>query len=337
MRLSAMGDVAMIVRILQALTAENNDIKITVISRKFFEPLFSNISNVTFFAFDYKNRHKGFIGLLRLFFDLKKLKIDAFADCHNVLRSKIIQKLFALSGIKTATLDKGRADKKALTRTENKIFKQLPTMFERHCAVFESLGFDIDLTHLIFPEKAILDDRIRDLIDNKNQKLIGIAPFAQYDTKVYPLDLMEQVVNKLSENPKNKILIFGGGQSEIETINISFCNKKQENVINCAGKLSFEQELNLISNLDVMLSMDSGNAHLAANYGIKTITLWGATHPFAGFAPFNQPLENCLLSDRKLYPKLPTSIFGNKIIDGYQDAMRTISVEAVVSKVESLL
>ena len=337
MRLSAMGDVAMVVPVLRALVVQNKDIKIIIISRKFFEPLFSNISNVTFFAFDHKNRHKGFIGLLRLFFDLKKLKIDAFADCHNVLRSKIIQKLFAFSGIKTATLKKGRADKKALTRPENKIFKQLPTMFERHCAVFESFGFDIDLTNPIFLEKAILDDETRDLIDNKYQKLIGIAPFAQYDTKVYPLDLMLQVINKLAENPKYKILIFGGGQSEIETINAAFCDKSQEKVINCAGKLSFEQELNLISNLDVMLSMDSGNAHLAANFGIKTITLWGATHPFAGFAPFNQPLENCLLADRKLYPKIPTSIFGNKIVDGYQGAMRTISVSDVVMKVESLL
>jgi ADP-heptose:LPS heptosyltransferase len=30
------------------------------------------------------------------------------------------------------------------------------------------------------------------------------------------------------------------------------------------GKIQFQQELQLISNLDVMLSMDSGNAHIAA-------------------------------------------------------------------------
>jgi ADP-heptose:LPS heptosyltransferase len=86
-----------------------------------------------------------------------------------------------------------------------------------------------------------------------------------------------------------------------------------------------------------MISMDSGNAHLAAMLGVKVITLWGATHPFAGFSPFNQPLENALVSDRNLYSKLPTSVYGNKIVKGYEDAMRTISVESIIDKINSLL
>jgi len=89
--------------------------------------------------------------------------------------------------------------------------------------------------------------------------------------------------------------------------------------------------LELISNLDVMLSMDSGNAHIAAMLGVKVITLWGATHPFAGFLPFNQPLETALVSDREKYPLLPTSVYGNKKVAGYEDAMRTISVESILN------
>ncbi len=332
MRLSAMGDVAMTVPVLRAFVNQNPGIRVTVISRKFFKPFFAEIPNVTFFEFDDKNRHKGFFGLMRLFRDLKKLNIDSFADLHNVLRSKIIGILFALSGKQTAIVDKGRADKKSLTQPENKIFKQLTTMFERHCKVFRELGFEIDLSNPNFPEKAILDIEVQSLIKNKNQKLIGIAPFAQYDSKVYPLDLMQEVINELALNPENKILLFGGGKSEIEILNSLAANR--ENIINCAGKISFEQELQLISNLDILLSMDSGNAHIAAMLGVKVITLWGATHPFAGFSPFNQPLENCLTADRNQYPKLPTSVYGNKIVEGYQDAMRTISVEKIVSKIQ---
>lgn len=334
MRLSAMGDVAMTVPVLQAFVNQNQDVKITFISRKFFKPFFEGIPNVTFFEFDAENRHKGFLGLMRLFRDLQKRDIDAFADLHNVLRSKIIGILFALSGKKTAIVDKGRAEKKALTRSENKIFKQLPTMFERHCKVFQELGFKIDLSNPKFPEKAILDLKVQDLIKNQNQKLIGIAPFAQYESKVYPLDLMQQVIDQLALNSDYKILLFGGGISEIEILNSLSLNK--ENVINCAGKISFEQELKLISNLDIMLSMDSANSHIAAMLGVKVITLWGATHPFAGFLPFNQPLENCLTADRNLYPKLPTSVYGNKIIAGYNDVMRTILPSQIVSKINSV-
>ena len=332
MRLSAMGDVAMTVPVLRTFVNQYPEIKITMISRPFFKPFFEGIPNITFFAFDEKERHKGFLGLLRLFQDLKGLNIDAFADLHNVLRSKIIRNLFALSGKKVASVDKGRAEKKALTQPENKVFKQLPTMFERHVKVFEQLGFTVDLSSrsvgTVFPKKAVLSPEILAVIGEKSKKLIGIAPFAQYDSKVYPLDLMQEVINQLSKNLDYKILLFGGGKKEIEILDSFSANK--ENVINMAGKIKFQQELQLISNLDVMLSMDSGNAHIAAMLGVKVISLWGATHPYAGFSPFNQPLENALVSDRNQFPKLPTSVYGNKKVEGYEDVMRTITVDSII-------
>ncbi|MFV8441368.1 glycosyltransferase family 9 protein [Flavobacterium sp. LB2P44] len=335
MRLSAMGDVAMTVPVLRAFVNQHPQVKITVISRPFFKPFFEGIPTIAFFAFDEKERHKGFLGLLRLFQDLKRLNIDAFADLHNVLRSKIIRNLFALSGKKVASVDKGRAEKKALTQSENKVFQQLPTMFERHVKVFEQLGFTVDLSHAVFPQKAILSPEIIGLIGDKNHKLIGIAPFAQYDSKVYPLDLMQEVIDKLALDTSHTIVLFGGGKKEIEILDVFTSNK--ENVINMAGKIKFSHELQLISNLDVMLSMDSGNAHIAAMLGVKVITLWGATHPYAGFLPFNQPLENALFSDRNQFPKLPTSVYGNKKVAGYEDAMRTIAVEDIVEKIKIVL
>ncbi len=335
MRLSAMGDVAMTVPVLRAFVSQNRDIKITVISRPFFKPLFDTIPNVSFFAFDEKKRHKGFFGLLRLFQDLAALNIDAFADLHNVLRSKVVRTLFALTGKKTAYVDKGRAEKAALTRSENKIFKPLPSMFERHTKVFEELGFSIDLSNPIFPPKQKLAPEIVHLIREDYKKLIGIAPFAQYDSKVYPLDLMQEVIDKLAENKHHKILLFGGGKKEIEILDS--LSKDKENVVNVAGKINLQQELELISNLGVMLSMDSANGHLAAMLGVKVITLWGATHPFAGFLPFNQPFEIALMANRNLFPKLPTSVYGNKKVAGYESAMRTISVESVINKINSFL
>ncbi|SEF52047.1 glycosyltransferase family 9 protein [Flavobacterium urumqiense] len=328
MRLSAMGDVAMTVPVLRAFTVQHPEVKITVISRPFFRPFFDGIPSISFFAFDEKERHKGVVGLLRLFQDLKGLHIDAFADLHNVLRSKIVRSLFALSGKKVASVNKGRAEKKALTQAENKVFNQLPTMFERHTNVFSELGFTVDLSHIVFPKKAVLDKEISIILGENDKKLIGIAPFAQYNSKVYPLDLMQEVINQLAENTNYKILLFGGGRKEIEILDSLSANK--ENVINMAGQLKFQQELQLINNLDVMLSMDSGNAHIAAMLGVKVITLWGATHPFAGFSPFNQPVENALVSDRKLFPKLPTSVYGNKKVEGYEDAMRTITVDSII-------
>ncbi len=329
-RLSAMGDVAMIVPVIRALALQYPEVKVTVVSRPFYKPFFEGLPNVNFFGVDFYKRHVGFIGLLRLFMDLKKLDIDAIADLHNVLRSKVIRTLFVCSAIKVAFTDKGRVEKKALTRFKNKIFKPLKSMFERHQETFEKLGFLIDLKAPSFPDKAILSETIIASTGVKNQKWIGIAPFAQYQTKVYPQDLMQQVIDKLAANSQNKLFLFGGGTSEIELLTTIASNKS--NCVCIAGKLSLEQELQLISNLDVMLSMDSGNAHIAAMLGINTITLWGATHPFAGFAPFNQPISNCILPDLEKFPLLPTSIYGNKQVTVYNDVMRSILPETIISK-----
>lgn len=335
-RLSAMGDVAMTVPVIRAFVEQNPQIKVTIVSRPFFKPFFDGIPNLTFFEIDLEKRHKGFLGLLRLYADLKQLNIDAIADLHNVLRSKVIRTLFALSGKKVAFTDKGRSEKKALTRAENKVFKPLKSMFERHVATFTKLGFSVDLSSPNFPKKAILSDVVLSVSgEKKNQKWIGIAPFAQYESKVYPQDLMQKVIHELASHNNNKIFLFGGGNKEIEILNLF--SKNKENVIVVAGKLNLEQELQLISNLDVMLSMDSGNAHIAAMLGIKVVSLWGSTHPFAGFSPFNQPLENSLVSDREKYPLLPTSVYGNKKVVGYDDVMRSISVESVLEKIDLVL
>lgn len=326
-RLSAMGDVAMTVPVIRAFVAQHPDVKITVISRPFFKPFFDTVPEVHFFPIDLEKKHKGILGLFRLFKELKERDVAELADLHNVLRSKMLTFFFKMCGLKTATVDKGRAGKKELTRAENKIFKPLPTMVQRHQEVFEKLGFPVDLRNPKFPEFPQNPAK-------QNDKWIGIAPFAQYESKVYPLDLMQTVIDLLAQNQQYKIFLFGGGKKEIALLDEMAEGKI--NVENLAGKVKLPQELEIISNLDVMLSMDSGNAHIAAMLGTKVITLWGATHPYAGFAPFNQPLENALTSNRGKYPLLPTSIYGNKTVAGYQDAMRTISPESVVEKIKTI-
>lgn len=334
-----MGDVAMTVPVLRALVLQYPEVKITVVSRPFFQAFFADIPNVNFFGVDLNRRHKGFFGLLRLFFDLRKLEVDLVADLHNVLRSKIVRTLFALSGKKVAATDKGRAEKKALTSLTNKVFAPVKPMVERHVDTFQQLGFSIDVTHPKFPEKAILSEEVlKQLVvisDISKSNAIGIAPFAQYESKVYPQDLMQQVIDALAENKKHQLFLFGGGATEIQKL--QQLQNKHDNVIVVAGKLAFEAEIQLISNLDVMLSMDSGNSHIAAMLGVKVITLWGATHPYAGFKPFNQPDAFCLTADRTQYPLLPTSIYGNKKVKGYDEVMRTILPSQVIEKINSNL
>ncbi len=329
-RLSAMGDVAMTVPVLRAFTEQNPTVKITVVSKPFLKPLFDDLKNVTFYAADVSGKHKGFFGIYKLYKELKLLNIDAVADLHNVLRSKILRTFFGLSFKKVAFIDKGRSEKRALTATKNKVFKQLKTTHERYADVFRNLGFTLDISKPKFPKKLDLTSEILKITGEKKATWIGIAPFAQYASKMYPIDLMEQVIEKLATQENIKILLFGGGQKEIDIL--EKLASKYNNTLNVAGKIKLAQELILISNLDKMLSMDSGNAHFAAMLGIKTFTVWGITHPFTGFAPFNQPMENAILPDLEKYPNIPCSIYGNKVCEGYDDVMRSIEPQEIANK-----
>lgn len=331
-RLSAMGDVAMTVPVLKAFSMQYPDVKITVASRPFFKPFFRDIKNINFFEVDVNKRHKGLKGLYQLFKDTKALGVTEVADLHNVLRSQIVRTLFKLSGYKVAATNKGRADKKELTQLAPKVLKPVKSMFQRHVDTFAALGYTIDLSHPNYANPAVLSQKVTAITGVKNEKWIGIAPFAQYQTKVYPQHLMQQVIDQLAQaNSAQKIFLFGGGKKEIEALN-EF-KKNYTNVIVLAGQLNLSEELDVISNLNVMLSMDSGNAHIAALLGVRVVTLWGATHPFAGFLPFNQKLDDALVPDLNKYPFLPTSVYGNKIVLGYEKVMETIEVNEVVNKI----
>lgn len=329
-RLSAMGDVAMTVPILIALTRKYPELKLTVLTRAFFAPMFSNIPNVSVYSADVKGRHKGILGLWKLSRELKKLNIDAVADLHNVLRSTILIQFFGLSGIPFVQLDKGRAEKKALTREKNKILEPLKTTHQRYVDVFNTVGFPISLETEHTLKKEVLFKDVEQTLGLTDKKYIGVAPFAAFDSKMYPLELMEKVIYGLQDLEGYQILLFGGGDRE--KTHLSQWEEKFENCINVVGKVSFSEELALISNLDLMLSMDSGNGHLAAMYSVPTITLWGVTHPYAGFYPFGQK-ANTIVSDRIKFPNIPTSVYGNKFPSGYEKAMETIAPEQILEKV----
>jgi ADP-heptose:LPS heptosyltransferase len=324
-----MGDVAMTVPVLRALTQQYPELKITVLTRVFFKPFFRDLPNVSVFAADIKGKHKGIFGLYKLARALNKENFYVVADLHNVLRSKVLKGF--LNCKRFISIDKGRKEKRALT--SGNLFSQLKTTHERYVEIFEVLGYSLDLTNPEFPTPKILNSKCLELVGNKTLKWIGIAPFATYESKMYPLHLMKQVIESLSK--EYQVLLFGGGQEEI--LKLNEFEESFDNVINLAGKLTLDEELDVISNLDLMLSMDSGNAHIAAMLGVKVVTIWGVTHPFAGFAPFNQPEEYRLLSDRNLFPKIPTSVYGNKFPEAYKNAAGSIPPEIVISKIKSIL
>ena len=316
-RFSALGDVAISVHVLSAVLEQNQDIEIILLTKSPFRQLFENIFRLTTFDVDLKVKHKGVFGIRKLVKEItQKHKIDFYADIHNVIRTKLI-KLFLPFKIKKAAINKGRAEKKLLTKKSNKKLYQLKHTAERYADVFRELGLNADLTRQVKLPLFAPSKNIAQTLALKSPK-IGIAPFAKHKAKMYPIEKMENVVIELSK--KQTVLIFGGGQKEKQIA--EKWQKSYQNVHSIICKFSMTDEITLLNNCSIVLTMDSGNMHLASLTKTKIISFWGTTHPFMGFTPFNKPDSVFVQKDLSCRP---CSVFGNK--DCYKGTWECLDID----------
>jgi ADP-heptose:LPS heptosyltransferase len=333
LRFSALGDIALCVPVFRALFKAHPELKITVVSRPFAQALFEEFEQVNFFPVDFKGKHKGIRGIWQLFKELKALPHQAVIDLHAVLRTHLLKLFYLTAAPRFIQLQKGRKEKKALTRKTKKVLRPLTHTVYRYAAVFQKLGYTCDPAEAPLPETPDLPVGLPETLQNSTKKWIGIAPFASHLGKMYPLDLMQQVVAYLQK--EHQILLFGAGPKE--EAQFSVWEKAYPNVTAASTKLSLKSQLALIAQLDLMLAMDSANGHFAANAGVPVLTLWGLTHPYLGFAPFGNAQNKNLMSDSNKFPLIPTSVYGNVLPEGYEEAFRTIAPKTVLETVLEML
>jgi ADP-heptose:LPS heptosyltransferase len=314
-RFSAFGDVAMTAPVFREFLEQNPDVEIVMVSRKNFESLFADIPNVIFKGIDL-DEYKGFFGLTRLANELiKEFHPDLIANLHDVIRTKILDKIYRRKGLKVFKINKGKEEKEHLTDIWNLNKIQLKKTVERYADVFREMGFTFELSHELRPASG-------------KREGIGFAPFAQHRGKMLPLEKSYELVRILAK--KHKIYFFGGGKQETETL--EKWASEIPNTESLSGKLSLIEELNKISELELMISMDSANMHLASLVGTKCVSIWGQTHPFAGFLGFGQSEDNVVqvkdLSCR------PCSVFGDKeCYRGDWACLEELNIQKIVEKI----
>ena len=341
-RFSAIGDVAMTVPIVWGVAQQYPDVRITVLSRAFARPFFENLApNVNFMEADLKGEYHGVKGLNRLYRRLAAKQFTHVADLHSVLRSNYLRLRFNLSHFKVEHIDKHRKMRHALVNKnmKKKVKQQLPTSFENYAEVFAKLGFPIDKNEFIsiFPPEGGDMMQLPELFRDKKEgeKWIGIAPFAAHQGKIYPKEQMKEVVRSLVTNhPDYSIFFFGRGNDEEETF--SQWTKEMPQCTFVSQHIdTLRQELILMSHLDVMVSMDSANMHLASLVNTPVISIWGATHPMAGFLGWNQDKDNTIQLDMECRP---CSIYGQKpCIHGDFPCMKNIRPEMIIEKIQKIL
>ena len=336
-RMSAMGDVAMTVPVIKEVLKSHPKLNITIVSRDGFKVFFDGIKRLKFVAPDLEGQHNGLSGMYKLFQELRsETKFDGVADLHSVMRSQVLSGLFRMTGVRVASIDKGRGEKKDLVKDSAKSSKQLKLTTERYADVFRELGFPVKLSHKLSKKKgAKVPAQVRKEVGAKAGPWIGIAPFAQYKGKKYRFDKVGTLIEQLQLTyPKSKIFLFGGGEAEVKKLRGLWDIYPQ--TVLAAGKMTLPEELNLMSKLDTMISMDSANMHMASLVGTKVVSVWGATHPYAGFMGYGQSIEWAAQLDMDCRP---CSVFGNKECskDGSYACMMDLPESTIVDKVKLII
>lgn len=330
MRFSALGDVAMTIPVVRAFLGQHPEKEVLMLSNEQFAGLFEDIDRLQFIGVDLKNKYKGLIGIFRIYQMLKKqYQFYAVADLHAVLRTFLLGFLLRLGKKKLAILNKGRLEKFALTRKGAKIFRPLPHATERYMDVFKRLELGIDGKL----DLSNADIQVKKDSKNASKKIkIGFAPFAKHDAKMYSLDKFKEVVRHF-DNDVFEIYFFGGGGAERRILNE--WESQFTHVIKKPEGISLKQELEIMKGLKLMVTMDSANMHLASLVGVEVVSIWGATHPYAGFYGYNQNPLNAVQVNLACRP---CSVFGNKTCwRGDNACMQQISTDVIIEKVEGLL
>lgn len=334
-RLSAIGDVAMTVPVIYSAARSNPADSFTVLTQAFLIPVFINrLPNVEVIGINTKTTEKKLAGLVRFASALAKYDYDKVLDLHNVIRTVIIRTFFRLKRKPVYVLNKTRKERGRLTRSQQKVLSPLRPVIERYADVFRAAGLQYTESFTSLFEQTPADlSALKTLAGEKNGKWIGFAPFAKHRGKIYPIEKTEQIVAELSRREDVTIFLFGGrGYEEALLEEWAYQYPHVKNVV---GKYALDNELALISELDLLVSMDSANMHFASLVGTPVLSIWGATHPYTGFYGYRQDPAHAVQSD---LPCRPCSVFGEKpCVRGDWACLTGLAPATILQRIQTLL
>lgn len=314
-RLSALGDVVMTLPVVYSVCTCYPDVNFTMLTSEAKASIFINKpANLKVVGIDLKNDLRGYGRAKSVLSGISAdCKFDALIDLQNDKSTRWLRMACLLKGIKVIRLNNEQANKRRLTKRTNKVMLPLVSSRDRYRETFfkARLPMQDKFTGLYGKHgKADTGEYVSITSKKKGEadKWIGIAPFAMYPQKEYPAEKMDEVITMLSRIPNVTIFLLGADGRE--KAQAQEWQDKYTNVISLAGKhYGFPSELALISNLDVLLTMDSANMHLASIVRTPTISIWGATHHYCGFKGWHQSEDDMVQAPLSCRP---CSIIGDK-------------------------
>ncbi len=343
-RFSALGDVVMTHPVIRKATELNPEVEIHFLTRKAFSFVQGSTQRVQVIGVEFDRGIKGFIQLIRLCFSLRQKGFDAVADLHGNLRSAWIRGFFRMTGIAVFKIDKGRREKRDYIQSGSRKREALRHHYLRYADVLQEAGCRMPMEKTIYdavrwPEDPMLEEKISEVVESQGwqgKTLIGLAPFARHIWKELPVEKTEVVIRKILEesNGESVIFLIGGGDREIRIM------KEWQKINSGRIKLLHEYlplplQVRFFSRMDVLMTMDSANLHLASLSQVpRIISIWGPTHADLGFGPSADQRNLLIQMDPEQLTCRPCSVFGNKVCSrGDHACMRNLDALRIAGEI----
>lgn len=261
---SNIGDLVMNLPILNYLNNNNlNNIKIDIIADKRSVNLLSETPFIENIYIKEKNKKAKTLLFLKLLKNKYDLAIGLRSDAVPlVIRAK--KKLYKNDR------DQNLFEKSSETLYHFSILKKFYDVSEK----------DID-THIEFKGETL--NFVKSLINyNEKEKILFIAPGANFPLKIWPKDNFINLINSIKENFEKVIVVGAPNEMDVcEEISNS------TNSINLAGKTNLVQCAALLSLGNLFVGNDSGLGHISAAQGVNTLSVFAHANP-SRYTPFKQ-------------------------------------------------
>jgi len=278
-----LGDAVLTLPMIRKLKELNSNASIDVLCIPATKEIFQLSSDINeIIVIDKKGQHKSLLSFLKFTRQIRAKGYDRIYSPHRSFRSSL---LVLQSGVKETY---GFSNSSLFH-----VYKYLIEYIPGHHEVQRNLdliGYDYSekgwrvLPEIKIPESA--DRNAKDFLksNNINSKFATIAPGSIWNTKKYPLEYYEQVIQYLIAQGFNVIII--GGREE-EDIGKLLEAKFNGNLISSAGKMTITESIALLKYSKILISNDSAPTHLGVCADIPVLTLYCSTVPDFGFYPYN--------------------------------------------------
>lgn len=260
---AAIGDAMLATPVAQTLKLNYPAARITYWSHPVLRQLLLGLNpNVDEFV-DY-SKEAGFFGILKT---LKRLEPDLFVDLSNSSKLKLLP---WFTRIPTLRYQKQKAGTQPIMHAvDNFLMTVQDVCPDKPAKIFPS----------IFPE-ALAPDVLAKISDRENfltSPLIALVPgvgkFRPHRAWIY--DGWIYLINYLHNQGAHRIILIGG-EDDAE-----ICERLQRETsnvcLNAAGILSLSETAAVLKRCEVVVSGDTGPAHLAVAVGTPVVGLYGAT------------------------------------------------------------